>query len=124
VRNFDWLSFTPPLVAFSGPSPIHGSIPGFSPEPTNEAGGVIQAPVGDQLLGLPDPYHRHTTVRSILTRGANPSVLNRHRRGLQPWKCRLTTYHSPTFPTSCLHFPLRVPPGLQFNQVPSTKPKC
>jgi hypothetical protein len=24
--------------------------------------------------------------------GANPSVLNRHRRRLQPWRCRLATY--------------------------------
>jgi hypothetical protein len=24
--------------------------------------------------------------------GANPSVLNRHRRGLQPWRCRLAMY--------------------------------
>jgi hypothetical protein len=36
--------------------------------------------------------------------GANPSVLNWHRWGLQPWRCRFTTYHSSTFPTSCLHF--------------------
>jgi hypothetical protein len=55
--------------------------------------------------------------------GANPSVPNRHRRGLQPWRCQLATYNSLTFPTSCLHFPLRAPPNLQFNQVPSTKPK-
>jgi hypothetical protein len=37
--------------------------------------------------------------------GANPSVHNRHRWDLQLWRCRLTTYHSPTLPTSCLHFP-------------------
>jgi hypothetical protein len=39
-----------------------------------------------------------------LLAGANPSVLNQHRWGLQPWRCRLSTYHSPTFPTSYLHF--------------------
>jgi hypothetical protein len=39
--------------------PIRESIPGFSLEPANEAGGVSQAPVGNQLLGLPGPYHRH-----------------------------------------------------------------
>jgi hypothetical protein len=35
-------------------------------------------------------------------------------------------YHSLTFPTGGLHFPLhlRAPPGLQFNQVLSIKPKC
>jgi hypothetical protein len=56
--------------------------------------------------------------------GANPSVLNQHRRGLQPWRCRLATYHSLIFPTSCLHFLLRAQPGLQYNHVPTTKPKC
>jgi hypothetical protein len=29
----------------------------------------------------------------------NPSVLNRHRHGLQPWRCRLFTSHFLTFPT-------------------------
>jgi hypothetical protein len=36
---------------------------------------------------------------------ANPSVLNRHRQGIQPWRCQLSTYHSTTFPTSGLLFP-------------------
>jgi hypothetical protein len=44
-----------------------------------------------------------------LLMGANPSVLNWHRRRLQPWRCRLTTYHSLTFPTSYLHFPPKGP---------------
>jgi hypothetical protein len=35
-----------------------------------------------------------------LLMGADPSVLNRHRRGLQPSRCRLSTCHSPTFPTN------------------------
>jgi hypothetical protein len=34
-----------------------------------------------------------------LLKGANPLALNRHRRGLQPWRYRLTISHSPTFPT-------------------------
>jgi hypothetical protein len=51
-------------------------------------------------------------VQYLLT-GTNPSVLNRHRWGLQPWRCRLFTYHSPTFPTSWLPFPLKAPPGLR-----------
>jgi hypothetical protein len=53
-------------------------------------------------------------VQYLLT-GANPSVLNRHRRGLQPWRYRLPTYHSPTFSTSCLPFPLKAPPGLRLS---------
>jgi hypothetical protein len=48
-------------------------------------------------------YWAHITsmwsINSILARGANPSVLNRHWWGLQPWRCRLSTHHSPTFPT-------------------------
>jgi hypothetical protein len=34
-----------------------------------------------------------------LLAGSNPSVLNRHRWGLQPLRCLLSTYHSPTIPT-------------------------
>jgi hypothetical protein len=30
---------------------------------------------------------------------ANPSALNQHRRGLQPWRCWCSTSHSSTFPT-------------------------
>jgi hypothetical protein len=37
-------------------------------------------------------------IQYLLMR-ANPSVLNRHKRGLQPWRCRLFTSHSPPFPT-------------------------
>jgi hypothetical protein len=35
-------------------------------------------------------------VQYFLTR-VNPLVLNRHRRGLHPWRCRLSTHHSLTF---------------------------
>jgi hypothetical protein len=35
-----------------------------------------------------------------LVTGANPSVVNRHRRGLQSWRCRLATTHSSTFLTN------------------------
>jgi hypothetical protein len=43
-------------------------------------------------------------VQYLIT-GANPSVLNRHKWGLQPWRCWLFTYHSLTFPTNGLPFP-------------------
>jgi hypothetical protein len=49
------------------------------------------------------------SVRSMLTRRANPSVLNRLRQVLQPWRCRLSMYHSLTFPTNGLHFPPKSP---------------
>jgi hypothetical protein len=56
-------------------------------------------------------------VQYLLT-GVNPSVLNRHKRGLQPWRYRLSTYHSLTFPTSCLPFPLKAPPDLRLSTQP------
>jgi hypothetical protein len=59
-----------------------------------------------------------------LLMGANPSVLNRLRRGLQPWRWRLATYHSSTFPTSCLYFPPKGPARSPINQVSSTKSRC
>jgi hypothetical protein len=103
---------------------IRGSIPSFCPEPANEAGGISQAPVGDQLLGLPDLYHRHAIgTFNTCSRGANPSVLNRHRRGNNLGGAGLPHTHSPTFPTSCPHFPLVAPSGLYFNQVPLIKLK-
>jgi hypothetical protein len=43
-------------------------------------------------------------VQYLLAR-VNPSVLNRHRWMLQPWRCRLSTYHSLTLLTDGLHFP-------------------
>jgi hypothetical protein len=54
-------------------------------------------------------------IQYLLT-GVNPSVINQHRRGLQSWRCRLSTYHSPTILTCCLHFPLRPPLGLRLSQ--------
>jgi hypothetical protein len=75
-----------------------------------------------QLTGLISPVCDRY-VKYLLT-GANTSVLNWHRWELQPWRCRLAMYHFPTFPTSCLHFSLMAPTGLQFNQVTLTKSKC
>jgi hypothetical protein len=37
-------------------------------------------------------------VKYLLT-GANPSVINRHRWGIQPWRCRLATYPIPDLPS-------------------------
>jgi hypothetical protein len=85
--------------------PIRGSVPSFYPEPANEAVGVkpsIYQWSAARLTGPISPVCDRY-VQYLLT-GANPSVLDRHRRGLQPWRCRLSTYHSPTFPTNCLPF--------------------
>jgi hypothetical protein len=59
-----------------------------------------------------------------LLMGANRTVLNRHMRGYNLEGARLPHTHSPTFPTSCLPFPLVAPPGLQFNQVPAFTPSA
>jgi hypothetical protein len=47
-------------------------------------------------------------VQYLLT-GANPSVLNRHRWGLQSWRCRLSTHHSLTFLTDGPPFSIKGP---------------
>jgi hypothetical protein len=84
---------------------ICGSIPSFSPKLANEAGGVSQAPDDEQPLGLLGPYHRHaiSTFNTCYNLGG----------------AGLPHTHSPTFPTSCLPFPLVAPLGLHFNQVPA-----
>ncbi len=46
--------------------------------------------------------------------GANRTVLNQPRWGLQPWRCRLATYHSPIFPTDGIPFPTK---GITWSQV-------
>jgi hypothetical protein len=64
--------------------PIHGSVPRFSPKPTNEAVDLSQASVDGKLIGLPGPYHhdaigtfntclRGPTHRSLTNTGAGYS---------------------------------------------------
>jgi hypothetical protein len=82
--------------------------------------GESQTSINSRLLGLPGPYHRHAigtfntcswgpTEWSLIDTGG---VYNLEGAGLPHT-------HSPTFPTSCLPFPLVAPPGLHFNQVPA-----
>jgi hypothetical protein len=85
--------------------PIRGSIPNFSPEPANEAGGVSQAPVGDQLLGLPGPYHRHVIgTFNTCSWGPTHQSLTDTGGGYNLGGAVLPHTHSLTFPTSCLPF--------------------
>jgi hypothetical protein len=104
--------------------PIHGSIPSFSPEPATEAGGISQAPVGDQLLGLPGPYHRHAIgMFNTCSRGPTHRSLTDTGGGYNLGGADLPhTTPRPSQPAIST-FHLRAPLGLQFNQVPSTKPK-
>jgi hypothetical protein len=47
--------------------------------------------------------------------GANPSILNWHRRRLQPWRCQIFTYTPQPSQPVVSTFHLRASPGLQFN---------
>jgi hypothetical protein len=96
---------------------IHRSVPNFSPTTAKEQWGKVNScgQLTTRLIGPISP----TCDRYVqyLLAGANRTVLNRHRRGLQPWRCRLATYPLPDLPTSCPHFPLMAPPGLHFNHI-------
>jgi hypothetical protein len=61
-------------------------------------------------------------VQYFLT-GANPSVLNRQRRGWQPWRCCLATRTPRPSQPVVSTFHLRAPPDLQFNQELPNTPK-
>jgi hypothetical protein len=105
--------------------PIHESVPSFSSEPANEAVGAKPSIYQRLATRLTEPISPVCDLYiQYLLAEANRMVLNRPRRVLQPWRCRLSTYHSPTFLTSCLPFPLVALPGLQFNQVSAIKSKC
>jgi hypothetical protein len=83
-----------------------------------------QTSVDSRLLDLPDPYHWHAiSTFNTCSRGSTHRSLTDTGRGYNLGGTGFTHIHSPTFPTSCLHFPLRAPPSLYFNQVPLTKPK-
>jgi hypothetical protein len=79
---------------------IHGSIPSFSLTTDIEAVEKSQAFVGSKLHQFTRPISPPCDQYiQYLIAGANPSVLNRHRCGLQPWRCRLFTSHSLSFLT-------------------------
>jgi hypothetical protein len=80
--------------------------PVYLPSQPMKQWGQSQPSVDNRLLGLPSTYHWHaigtfsacswgSTHRSIIDTGG----------GLQYWRCRLSTYHSPTFSNDGLHFP-------------------
>jgi hypothetical protein len=90
--------------------PTRGSVPSFSPKPINEAVGAKPCINQWQANRLTRPISPACDrYIQYLLAGANSSVLNRHRQGLQPWRCRLSTYHSPTFLTSYHPFPPKGP---------------
>jgi hypothetical protein len=110
-----WTDSTAPEKKGSqqNPSPAESSI---GPPPNFTLNTVIEAVMKVKHL-LMNKLHRFIRlitppcdrcVQYLLT-GVNPSVLNRHRWGLQSWRCQLATSHFPTFPIDGLHFPPKGP---------------
>jgi hypothetical protein len=98
--------------------PIRGSIPSFSPKPANDAVGakpsIYQRPA-TRLTGPTSPICDRY-VQYLLVR-ANPSTLNRHRRGYNLGGAGFShTTLRPSQP-AVSSFHLRALPSPQFNQV-------
>jgi hypothetical protein len=82
--------------------------------------GESQASINSRLLGLLDPYHRHAIgTLNTCSRGSTHRSSTNTGRGYNLGGAIFPHTHSPTFPSSCLHFPLKAPPGLHFNQPPT-----
>jgi hypothetical protein len=104
--------------------PIRRSVPNFSPTTANGALGKSQASVDIRLLVLSGPYHRHeNSTFNTCSRGPTKRSLIDTDGCYNLGGASLLYTHSPTFPISCLHFPLLAPPGLHFDQALVIKPK-
>jgi hypothetical protein len=82
----------------------------FSSNITIKAVHLSQTYVDEQATRLTGPISLACDqyVQYLLT-GVNPSVLNQHRWGLQPWKCRLATSHPRPSQLTTLYFPPKDP---------------
>jgi hypothetical protein len=90
---------------------------------SQRAVGKNQAPVDNRLLGLPGPYHWHVIgTFNTFSRGPTEWSLIDTGGGYNLGGAGLPHTHSPTFPTSCPHFPLVAPPGLHFHQILDNRP--
>jgi hypothetical protein len=86
------------------------SVPSFSPEPANEARGISQAPVDDQLLGLPGSYYRYVIgTFNTCSCGLTHRSLTDTGGGYNLGGADLPYTHSPAFPTSRLPFSSKGP---------------
>jgi hypothetical protein len=87
--------------------------------------GESQTSSNSRLLGLSGPYHRHAIgAFNTCSWGSTERSLTDTGGGYNLEGADLSHTHSPTFPTSCLPFPLMAPPGLQFNQVLAFTPSA
>jgi hypothetical protein len=92
---------------------------------SQRAVGKSQAPVDNQLLCLLGPYHQHAIgTFNTCSQGPTEQSLIDTGRGYNLGGVGLPHTHSSTFPTSYPHFPLVALPGLHFNQILASRPKC
>jgi hypothetical protein len=86
--------------------------------PQLKSSGKKSTHVGNWLLSLPDPYHRHAIgTFNTCSRGPTERSLIDTGRSYNLGGAGLPHTHSPTFRTSCPHFPLMAPPDLHFNHI-------
>jgi hypothetical protein len=75
---------------------------------------LSQASIDDKVLGLLGPYQHAIGMFNTCSRGPTHRSLTDTGGGYNLGRYQLSTYHSPTCPTSCLSFP---PKGLVRSQV-------
>jgi hypothetical protein len=105
--------------------PIHGSVPNFSPEPANEAVGAKPSIYQRSATRLTEPIPQVCDrYAQYLLAGATHRSLTDTGGGYNlEGASFLCTTPRPSRP-AVSPFHIRAPPGLQFNQVSTTKPKC
>jgi hypothetical protein len=104
--------------------PIHGSVPSFSPTIANGTVGKSQASVDNRLLDLPGQYHRYAIgTFNTCSRGPTHRSLTDTGGGYSLGGAALPQTTPRLSQPAVSHFHLRAPPGLQFNQVLTTKSK-
>jgi hypothetical protein len=120
-RDTDRFGQIPLLLRKRAPDTIRGSTPSFTPEPVNEVGGVSQAPIGDQLLGLPGPYHRHVIgTFNTCSRVPTPRSLTDTGGGYHIENLRIATTLSPPLHSEGSTDPPNGPAQSQIIQTTST----
>jgi hypothetical protein len=105
---------------------IRGSVPSFSPKPTNEAVDLSQASVDDKLLGLLGPYHQHAiSTFNTCSRGPTYRSLTDTVEGYNLGGAGSS--HTTPRPSQLVISPFhqRAPPGLKLsnNSLPSEPEK-
>jgi hypothetical protein len=102
--------------------PIYGSVPSFSPKPTNEVVDLSQTSINNKLLGLLGPYHQHAIgTFNTCSRKPNHRSLTDTGGGYNLEGADFP--HTTPRPSQSAVYPfhLRVPPGLKLsiNSLPS-----